>query len=446
MIVGGLLAAQAVLAAPDPAADPNWRPPVPPGKVLVILGSSNGAGVGASTSHGDPKGPAWASPPTSWSGLLATQLAARGWTVYNRSISGTYTAVSLQRFFSDIPALHPRAVLFCTSLENEPGWNTDATTPAVAEVYLAHLKAMIELCRGLGAAPLVVSPYPKNTNDPLSWVYMQKLMAEIDALDVPVFDFLSPTADPGTPGHFLPGISSDGTHVNDVGHAAYASSIDPAVIENATIAPRESAVPEIGSWKVTGNAVPAPVVIDSSACPAASWTVRVLVKGAPDVSSGRFFLGAAAARNQEPLGISTTAAGVYALTGPDGTVLAATSIHPAADPAEHELAVTYNHLTSEAILYVDGVRAGGGKAVLPAVPLFLCGGKANAPADAENASFRGLAAWRVPFLPQDLAAMHASHKLLHRSLIASLNFDKAPDRPAIGVETPAAGRQALATP
>jgi lysophospholipase L1-like esterase len=440
-VIAGLLAAQAVLAAPEPASfpaavDPASRAPVLPAKVLVILGSSNGAGTGASTSHGDPKAPDWLSPRTSWAGLLTAQLAARGWKVYNRSMSGSYTAVSLQRFFSDIPPLHPRVVLFCTSLENEPGWNTDATTPAVAEVYLAHLKTMIELCRGLGAAPLVVSPYPKNTNDPLSWVYLQKLMAEIDALDVPVFDFLSPAADPGTPGHFLPGISSDGTHVNDVGHAVYASAIDPSVIENATIAPREAAVPEVGAWKVIGNATPAPVVIDSSACPAVSWTVRVLVKGTPGIPSRRFFLGAAAARNQEPLGISTTAAGVYALTGPDGAVLAATSLNPAANPAEHELAITYNHLTSEAILYVDGIPAGAGKVVLPAVPLFLCGGKANAPANAENASFRGFAAWRVPFLPQDLATMHTSHKLLNRSLIASPNFDQAPDKPAIRVETP----------
>lgn len=55
---------------------------------VVILGSSNGAGVGSSTYTADPSAAnGWASPSTSWAGRLATALGS-GWKVINRSISG----------------------------------------------------------------------------------------------------------------------------------------------------------------------------------------------------------------------------------------------------------------------------------------------------------------------------------------------------------------------
>ena len=90
-----------------PSRQTREEEPRPQGRRLVILGSSTAAGAGASSYR------------LSWAGRLTEALAPLGITVINRSISGSNTAASIQRFQRDVEALRPNYVVFSTSLHNE---------------------------------------------------------------------------------------------------------------------------------------------------------------------------------------------------------------------------------------------------------------------------------------------------------------------------------------
>jgi hypothetical protein len=75
-------------------------------KKIVVLGSSSAEGYAATALNG-------------WVTQLNTYLQPRGYTVYNRGISGDNTPGALARFYSDVVPLQPDICIIALTLGNE---------------------------------------------------------------------------------------------------------------------------------------------------------------------------------------------------------------------------------------------------------------------------------------------------------------------------------------
>lgn len=131
----------------------NLFPSAAESKRVVIFGSSNGTGLGASGYSGDPTAAnGCASPPTSWAGLLRTALKAidNSWEVINRSISGSGTAASVARFWTDVAPYRPSHVVLCTHPLND---NIDT------QLILRNTELLCRMCDQIGAVPILRGAY-----------------------------------------------------------------------------------------------------------------------------------------------------------------------------------------------------------------------------------------------------------------------------------------------
>jgi len=217
---------------------------------VVILGSSNGAGSGASTYSGDPSAAnGWASPSTSWAGRLATALGA-GWKVINRSISGTGFVASANRFWTDVAPHRPTHVILCNHPVND---GCDWTS-----IYQANLK-LISFCERINAVPILRGAYMWNGYSAAQYQGALALNQALDQLGYHRIDHMS-EFDNGS-GGFIAGTtwSSDGLHPNDAGYQHFFDAIDLGIFTYGSM--RKPRVRTgLGAWKysniapITGNA------------------------------------------------------------------------------------------------------------------------------------------------------------------------------------------------
>ena len=195
-----------------------------PRKTVVIFGSSNGAGLGASTYTGDPsEDNGYSSPSTSWAGLLEARIKAldSDFVFYNRSKSGSNSSVSVERFWTDVAPYRPSHVLLCTALGNE---SYDVRN------FLKNTATLIKYCEQIGATPILRGSYPRNGGmDADKYNSCIALNLALEKFGYPVIDHLS-ILDNGD-GTFYESAtySTDGTHLTDAGQVQFYNCIDPAI-------------------------------------------------------------------------------------------------------------------------------------------------------------------------------------------------------------------------
>ncbi len=216
-------------------------PARPRPKTIVVLGSSNAAGMGASGYAGDPVGPTWSAPALSWVGRLKTLLGG-SWSVINRSISGSGTQASIDRFWSDCAPHAPSHVVLATALHNDSydvrGW-------------LQRTRQLIQMVRSIGAVPVVRGPSPYNAASASQIAAMFDAQRMMEGLGVPLLDALSTLSDPAAPGKFSGGAayhSGDGLHPNDAGNGAQISAVDLDIFRFAAAGTPATKPP--GTWKL----------------------------------------------------------------------------------------------------------------------------------------------------------------------------------------------------
>ncbi|KRA42100.1 hypothetical protein ASD80_10255 [Devosia sp. Root635] len=352
-----------------------------------MLGSSNGGGQGASTYTGDPTGPDWASPATSWAGLLSAALKAEDadWTVINRSIAGTGTANALARFDTDVTPHRPSHVIICNHVKND-SYNTTTT--------YNNTLALIAKCQAIGAVPVLRGGYVADAPTAQQYADMLQLNRDLDALGHHRVDHMS-TLDDGTGNFISPGTYDvDGLHPNDAGYAAMFAAIDLGIFLGGQALGPEADV-AAGAWRVVDNLGGAILVAPHNA--QKSYTFSFKLKGvASGGATSRAFMALAPSAQQ---GRVRNPSGVLQFTeGTTNTNLVTTGYTPSADDTARRLTVTYNRLTNEAALYLDGALIGSGSFTTPAdVTQFVFGSAlVGTTLAAVGYSFADLALWNVP--------------------------------------------------
>lgn len=367
---------------------------------VVILGSSTAAGGGAS------------SPAAAWAGRLAAELTARGFVAINKSISGTTTGDSLARFQSDVAPLNPAFVVLATSIVNEG--LTDNNIPHVVAGYLRNTRQLVQMVEQLGAIPVIVSPYPNAAFSPRIRSALLQLSSDLEAEGVTVWDFWS-SVDDGQ-GRWLPGLSNDGTHPTDAGHAQLFSSIPLSFFEAARGARPLPPSGRYGSWQMaTTENIPASLSV-VLASPAGSWTLAFWLK--PDTSPGPH----AVAAVQDAAIQVTTADAVISVLQHGQPLLAG----PLSDGGFTHAAVTYSYQTGALRLYVNGVLAD--QAVIGPygeAPSLLFG--ADSQAGVKSTSLSQLLVYRTPLPAADIADLYAG-RIHTKSLEADLPLAQSPAR------------------
>jgi lysophospholipase L1-like esterase len=328
--------------------------PVAAGATIVILGSSTAAGAGASRSE------------KSWAALLSAALASRGYAVVNRSVAGDTTGGTLARFARDVTPLKPAFVVLATSIYNE-GINVAPATSWTT--YVNNLDRLIAMTQSIGATPIVMGQYPNNGASAQVYGLVQTLYRQLNAAGVRVWDFLNSVED--AKGHWLPGLTSDGTHPTDQGHAYLfdaipLTSFDPV---DKLRGGRSRAADESPCM------VQQPLTITFSR-PATSWSIGAFVRPS---NVSRTLLAA------PEIELAVTYDGSYLALWQAGEIQVGGLVGSLASGDWHEIYVSRKHATNRIDVYFDGVSVGFSdqffagaisRVTLPAsVPCFgdLCG-------------------------------------------------------------------------
>ena len=379
--------------APHAAAQPLPR-------TIVIFGSSNAAGVGASTYAGDPaEAGGWASPATSWAGRLAAAMS--GWTIINRSITGTNTAMSIARFWTDVAPHRPSHVILASGIHNE-GYDARAFVRGVAE--------LCRLCDLIGAIPVIRNCSVSNSMSAANYAAIRAANQQIEQMGRPVIDALS-TLDDGS-GHFVGGATyhmGDGVHPNDAGYAALFSAIELGVFAHGG-AERVEAKRQ-GAWRVMPSATAEnAMVIDAAAGlsqPLESLTMRARIGGvASGGATGRAFMVAYIKGSAPPLRLRNSG-GAFDLAVDSG-VVATSTVNPTASTAVHDCVIVFRHTTGVASLYIDGALIGSASVSGTSAASKLCFASR---ADATTATaavgyrFADCQLWSVPLSGEAIADM-----------------------------------------
>lgn len=306
---------------------------------VVILGSSNGAGVGASTYTGDPNaGNNWSSPSTSWAGLLQSALGS-SWNVVNRSLSGTGFVAAVNRFWTDVAPHNPTHVILCNHPIND-GYNQ-------LQIYQAHLK-LISYCERIGAIPILRGAYPDNNMTSVQYQSMLGLNYQLDNLPVNRIDNFS-EFDAGN-GHWVGGstYTADGLHPNDVGYAKFFSHIDLGLFYFG--GKHRPVIRRGGIWTPSNNPSNGPgIALVNISGPVTSCTMRGRFNAlSVSAIAARVFLSASRSANLRVRNPSN----VYSLAdvGALGDSTIMTNV-----VGWHDVCMVYNSATNIATLYVDGV-------------------------------------------------------------------------------------------
>ena len=147
---------------------------------------------------------------------------------------GARSAQFFPRLLSLLPAIRPGFVVL-------PGWTFNDTSDGVradaaaCEVFLARLLQAADACAAAGALPIFLTPFPRDAGEmgPEQvgpWLRLRNGVLGLRATGALVLDaapLLGGESDGVLDGTYLPEMSSDAVHPNDVGHAALAAELEP---------------------------------------------------------------------------------------------------------------------------------------------------------------------------------------------------------------------------
>ncbi|WP_314421805.1 GDSL-type esterase/lipase family protein [Pseudescherichia vulneris] len=188
---------------------------------IVVFGSSTAGGFGTSDFTEYPSlNTNWQSSPSSWPSLLQKKLGLSA-KVINRSIGGYTTQTNIDRFMRDVAPHNPDYVILCTGWFNEPGGN-DYEKGAN---YIAGTRVLIELCRHIGAQPIVAPLQALGAGNSTAPQYdIARAMA---TENIPVLDLASFVMQPGSVALVQDKFNyGDGVHTNSAAHALYVEAFD----------------------------------------------------------------------------------------------------------------------------------------------------------------------------------------------------------------------------
>lgn len=402
---------------------------LPRPKTIVVLGSSNGAGVGASGYTGDPSASnGWTSPPTSWAGLLTTALQAidPDWQVYNRSVTGGTSTQAIARFWTDVAPHRPSHVILCIHPIND---NIDP------QLYLKCTMKLISMCRQIGAIPIIRGAYMSNNYNSYYYNNMLALNRQLDTLGCWRIDHFA-TLDNGA-GGFIGGntYTNDGLHPNDAGYAIFYSAIDLQMFTSGAtgpyLAPRSNS-----AWRLKSGATGTGIRLNSNSGLGSnirSFTQRARIKGDAGLAQAKSFMAAYifGAPTSTALRIRN-AFGPYEIADINGALGSASTVDPTVDSnTPHDLVMTYNHVTNLASFYIDGVSYGGGNppsVVQGPIPEFAWGAPSvsGTTSTAALASFSEMNLWQVPLSQTVIADMAKTGKKPRGSIIFDADFGYSP--------------------
>ena len=386
----------------------------PQRNTLVILGSSNGAGFGASTYSADPdEAGDWASPSTSWAGLLETYLKAEdsSWQVFNRSISGSDATVSVSRFWTDVAPHRPSHVLLCTALGNQ-GYNVPE--------FISDLQTLINFCRQIGAQPIVRGAYPKNAMTADQYKKCLAANRACDLLGVPVINHMS-VLDDGT-GKWYDGTTyaPDGTHLNDVGQQVFFDTIDTQIFSrSADVMPKLAGSAAIDPAATTDQGIRLNPTngLDTNIM---SWTARLKFNSATADLTAVNLAAVWGLATNSPLTVETVAGEVIVTdTAASFTVSTGLTLQQNTD---YDLWVAFNHIKGEISVF------NGGTLLVTAAPAItaqyltavtLAGHYSDQTKPPKGVDFSAVEFWQQPLAVQQISLASKTGIDLPGSLIFS---------------------------
>lgn len=384
-------------------------------KTLVILGSSNAVGVGA-TSYA-----------LSWAGLLTTYLTNLGWTVRNVSISGMNTSTAISRFESTVAIYKPSHVILCTALHND-SYNT--------RTFIQNTETLITLCRNIGAIPIVRGASPLNGATTAQFQAMKNCEAQLDQLGVWRIDALSTLVD-WSNGGFVGGSTYqvDGLHCSDAGYASLYSAIDKGMfIYGSADGPRQ--YKPSGVWKIPTNVSAGIVSSDglylnltntANASGLKSFTQRARIGGSPAAVIAQYFSAYTAGTSQTPSRVrSPTGAYDYVAVENGGTLA---GVIPTAvssqNYATNDCVVVWRAEVSLVYLYMNGVLQGSCSiGNYTNCGNFSWGGTPSFPA--QGFRYSDCQLWSVPLSPEQVTSMYRNNYRPTAGLMFDGVFANAP--------------------
>lgn len=320
-------------------------------KRLVIFGSSNGAGLGCSTYVSEPTAANnWASPATSWAGLLKADLVPLGWEVINRSMSGTGTTAGIARFFTDVAPYRPSHVIICNHPIND-GFN--------AALILKNTISLCQMCDMIGAVPIIRGAYMAPGMTATQVAEMISLNQQLDKLGRNRIDHWSTMCNGTTGAYAATGFDfGDSLHPNDAGYLELYREIDQNMFLNS-----QHILPNIdnrGSWNCDLSSPTGRSFTITSANnlpkPLSAFTMRARVKGYVGAAGARAML--ATSDYDDGSGVMwrvRNASGYYSLAGDVQYGLDAT-INPTTEAVTRDLVMTGNPVTNKVAMWIDGVN------------------------------------------------------------------------------------------
>jgi lysophospholipase L1-like esterase len=368
-------------------------------KTIALLGSSTAQGVGASSYQ------------ASWAGLLTAALAGRGLVLQNVSISATNTGDSLARFDRDVTPLHPAIVILATSIANEP-------SDKALSGYLSNTMLLIRKVEAIGAIPVLVLPYPYNGFSAATYSGIRDIYRTFEAAGVPVLDFLDGTDD--GQGHWIAGLSVDGTHPTDVGHRLLFDSI-PVTLFESLLGPSLPANRRgYGSWSQNTGPDEEGSLDVAPLAPVGSWTVSFWTR-----SSAAVLERVLVSINGEWLQVRRIGDELEVWNG----AVSVARLRMSSGARCHQVAVTYQSITGSLNIYIDGALQSAGVVRGSPATSISFGGAVGLPLwNATGDEFADVLVYRAPLAAADVARI-AQGEPPWKSVEAWLPLTSWPDRP-----------------
>ncbi|GHC63087.1 SGNH/GDSL hydrolase family protein [Limoniibacter endophyticus] len=321
---------------------------------IVIFGSSTAAGCGTSMWKHDPTAEnGWDSPPSSWAGRFRAALAGRA-TVINRSIGGTNTADSLKRFDTDVVPHAPNFVILATGWANQVG----KTPKERAQSYINDALTLVRKVRAIGAVPIVICDSPLSVGDNAARVAQFEVGRAMDANGILRWSFCG-TAATDTFG-FMPGLTPDNYHGNDVAHEAYFDAVDIGMLDMAvqTSSRRPVSADKCGAWTISETSPTRPAVRIAPFYRPRSFTAiltfKPAVPAADMVHEDKIVTAFNYVEGGEEKPLRLVAGDRYRVLAEGSDRVLMESDLPATDGVPHQHALVYNHLRDELRWYMDG--------------------------------------------------------------------------------------------
>lgn len=394
-------------------------------KTLVILGSSNGAGLGASTYVSDPSAAnGYASPATSWAGLLAADLVAQGWKVINRSVSGTGTVAAVTRFISDVAPHRPSHVIICTHPIND---GLDGP------LILKNTAILCQMCDMIGAVPILRGAYTSPSLTTAQFAEMLALNQQLDKLGRHRIDHMSTMANGSTGAFVTTGFDmGDGLHHNDSGHLELYREIDQSIFAYGSAVSMN--ISRSGSWVCdlsnTSSVAIMVGTLTNMQVGLYAWTMRARIKGFVGAVASRAFM--ACAENEHGSGTPwrvRNGSGYLDIADSNGGVGTSGGISMVDNSTTRDVVFRYNPVTNNLSLWVDGVNTQNGTPSASATikRCFTFGSwTSSGDYECKGYSFADIALWNVALSDRAIADMYRSNRLQRGGLVFAGDFSSSP--------------------